>query len=391
MHNLCDIRHLITRLPYKNSQNITATWDASNNSCYYACDPSFSDREVRLYQFDHEVDKSKQFQLVAAWDAQQNDGSNSSLEKIISLHYFPDELSFCVVFSKGDICIVRKGATDEQNRVEIIGSIDSEIAAASWAPDDDLLTIVAAKGTLSFLSRTYDLIREVRLEADDLKNSSHVSVGWGTAETQFKGRKSKGLRDPTVPETVDIGRLSPYDDGSVKICWRGDGAYVAINSIEEAGRRSIRIYTRDGQLHSVSEPVDGLEGALSWRPIGNIIAGIQRQVESAAVVFFERNGLRHGHFNLRLNAEELRTWGSDIGIEWNSDSSALAVQYKDRVQIWTMDNYHYYLKKEIKNIEYNEDHFFSMNWHPEKPLLLSKSYNGKIKVFAKSSYVSDAT
>ena len=35
-----------------------------------------------------------------------------------------------------------------------------------------------------------------------------------------------------MPEKVDQGILSSHDDGCTTITWRGDGAYVAVNSIE---------------------------------------------------------------------------------------------------------------------------------------------------------------
>jgi elongator complex protein 1 len=110
----------------------------------------------------------------------------------------------------------------------------------------------------------------------------------------------QALLDPTVPESIDEGVLSAFDDRSVTISWRGDGAYFAINKVEEEQRRMVRVYSREGQLDSVSEPVDGLEGALSWRPSGNLIAGVRRLKDKIEVVFFERNGLRHGEFDLRL-------------------------------------------------------------------------------------------
>ena len=146
-----------------------------------------------------------------------------------------------------------------------------------------------------------------------------------------------------MPEYVDEGLKSEFDKGQVTISWRGDGAFVAVNSIEDKSRRMVRIFSREGVLESVTEPVDGLEGALSWRPAGNLLAGIQRKQNEVNVVFFERNGLRHGQFPLRLTAEDAQTWGAQIQLHWNTDSSVLAVIFNDRVQLWTMGNYHYYL------------------------------------------------
>lgn len=211
----------------------------------------------------------------------------------------------------------------------------------------------------------------------DMQASQHVSVGWGKRETQFQGKRAKALRDPTVPEKVDEGKLSCYDDASTAISWRGDGAYVAVNTVDEGTRRVVRVYSREGTLDSVSEPVDGLEGALSWRPLGNLIAGIQRLDDRIDVVFFERNGLRHGQFSLRLTEEDRQTWASRILLSWNIDSTVLAVRFKDRVQFWTMGNYHYYLKQEIPIlVEPDSTIPFSFEWHQEKALRVVAGSSG---------------
>ncbi|KAJ5579148.1 hypothetical protein N7450_008015 [Penicillium hetheringtonii] len=255
------------------------------------------------------------------------------------------------------------------DRIEILGSVDVGISAAAWSPDEELLAITTRARTLLYMTREFENVAEITLTQADLQSSQHVSVGWGKRETQFQGKRAKALRDPTVPEKVDEGKLSGNDDASTTISWRGDGAYVAVNSIEEGARRAVRVYSREGTLDSVSEPVDGLEGALSWRPSGNLIAGIQRLDDRIDVVFFERNGLRHGQFTLRLSEEERLSWGSQIQLSWNVDSTVLAVRFKDRVQLWTTGNYYYYLKQEIPIVVDPEFSFsYSFDWHQEKSL-----------------------
>ena len=235
-----------------------------------------------------------------------------------------------------------------EDDIVIVGSVDAGIAAAKWSPDEGLLAVATEAASFLLMSRQFEVVGETATTADDLKASKHVSVGWGRSETQFKGKRAKALRDPTVPEKVDEGRLSPNDRGHVSISWRGDGAFVAISSIEPGERRVIRVYDRECGLDSVSEPVDGLEAALSWRPAGNLIASVQRLEDRIDVVFFERNGLRHGQFDLRIDQEAMKTWASNISLDWNIDSSVLAVTYGDRYQLWTMGNYHYYLKQDIR-------------------------------------------
>ena len=288
----------------------------------------------------------------------------------MGIQYLGGTATTCLCLEGGDIITVRedKYAPDGVAHIEIVGSIDAGIAAARWSPDEELLTVATKTGAVIFMGSSFDPVVEAAMTAEDLKASKHVSVGWGKKETQFQGRGAKALRDPTIPEKVDQGVLSRYDDDATAISWRGDGAFVAINSTvdgPEGRRRVIRVYSREGELDSASEPVDGFESALSWRPSGNLIAGIQRFGDHVDVVFFERNGLRHGQFTLRSSEAQLSSC-EKIRLEWNADSSVLAVILPDTVQLWTMGNYHWYLKQEIPGAS----GLSGVAWHPEKSLRL---------------------
>ena len=342
-----------------------SVWDVASDSVVCAFGPT---KDNTLLELKRWKKYGKSFEQIAAWDA-QCPLLDLECDKILDLHYFPDSLTVCLVLAAGDLIVVREEPQAGEEKIEIVGSVDAGISAAAWSPDEALLTITTRASTLLYMTRDFENVTDITLTSDDLKASNHVSVGWGKKETQFKGKKAKALRDPTVPETVDEGVLNANDTRETTISWRGDGNSVAVNSIESDSRRVIRIFSREGVLDSVSEPVDGLVGALSWRPAGNLLAGIQRLEDRIRVVFFERNGLRHGQFDLRLSQEEWSTWGSQISLKWNVDSSVLAIRYHDRVQLWTMGNYHYYLKQEI--FLFSKEicpQSVSLTWHPEKPL-----------------------
>ena len=351
-----------------------SAWDVANDSVICAFGPTKGNVLLELKRWK-KYDQT--FQPIASWDA-PCPLPDLECDKILNFHYFSDSLTACLVLAGGDIVVVREEPQTGEEKIEILGSVDAGISAAAWSPDEELLAITTRADTLLYMTRDFENVIDVTFTSDDLKASSHVSVGWGKAETQFKGKKARALRDPTMPETVDEGILSPHDTKETTISWRGDGAFLAVNSIESDSRRVIRVYSREGILDSVSEPVDGLVGALRWRPAGNLLAGVQYLNESAKVVFFERNGLRHGQFELRLSREDLQEWGSTISLKWNVDSSVLAVCYKDRVQLWTMGNYHYYLKQEIFSVSRElYEHGVSLRWHPEKPLHFTLSSIGK--------------
>lgn len=371
MRNLKNVRlaevELHTKLP------LTATaWDTASDSIICTFGPEEENQIIELRRKRHDVvytspASQEDFETIASWDAPST-LPDLPCDQVLLLQYFADNLTAILVLQGGDIIIVREDPQPGEDKIEILGSVDVGISAAAWSPDEELLAITTRANTLLYMTREFENVAEITFSSEDLKLSRHVSVGWGKKETQFQGKRAKAMRDPTMPEKVDEGKFSSFDDSRATISWRGDGAFVAVNSVETGVRRVIRVYSREGTLDSVSEPVDGLEGALSWRPSGNLIAGIQRLDDRIDVVFFERNGLRHGQFTLRLSEEERQTWGSDIYLNWNIDSTVLAVYFKDRVQLWTMGNYHYYLKQEIVFV--GEGKKF-IRWHQEKALRLT--------------------
>lgn len=330
--------------------------------------------------------------------------------KLINFIHFVDSNQLIFVFSNGDIVTATynnnnnsndtNGIDIDETIIEIVGSIDVGISAALWSIDEETLAIITNENKLLLLSRVFEPICEKLLDSSDIKitDSKHVSVGWGKKETQFKGKGFKALererealkhaglddnatqlRDPTVNE-IEKGTLSPFDNQSVQISWRGDCDFFSVSTVEpviveDTGemyeRRVIRVFNREGELDSVNEAVDGLEHNLSWKPQGSLIASTQRHIDEEEeeeengeeqvldLVFYERNGLRHGQFNTRLNPE-IETIES---LTWSSDSEILLFQLHDRIQLWTTKNYHWYLKQEL----FAKDIIFA-KFHPEKPL-----------------------
>ncbi|KAJ0124928.1 hypothetical protein J7T55_006271 [Diaporthe amygdali] len=369
MRNLRNICHKVGKAP----SDITATcWDPSKDELLVTCGPSDPDQKIELLRaIDDATHQDPALPIlcerIASWDA-PSPNPDLPVDRVVSLHYFSDTATACLVLEGGDLIAVQEGLSPGDVHIEIMGSIDAGITAARWSPDEELLLIATKDGNVVFMSRSFDGIAEAAMSSADLAASKHVSVGWGKKETQFQGRgaKAKGLRDPTIPDKIDQGDLSTNDDGRTVVSWRGDGAYVAINTVEAGSRRVIRVYSREGVLDSVSEPVDGLEGALSWRPAGNLLAGVQRYTDHVDVVFFERNGLRHGQFTIR-STESLNDPSVNVSLEWNADSTVLAVSFASTVQLWTTGNYHWYLKQEILL----KSPFRHASWHPEKALRLA--------------------
>lgn len=380
MRNLRNTLHVGRSCPEGASLSASG-WDVGTNSIICAFGPTAQDPLIQLKRW-HSTRSGEPHDLedVASWDA-PCPLPDLECDRVLNIRHFSDSLTTCLVLAGGDIVVVRESPSDGEEKIEIVGSVDVGITAAAWSPDEELLAITTRGDTLLFMTRDFDNISNVTLATEDLKASKHVSVGWGKKETQFKGKGAKALRDPTMPEKVDEGIKSAHDDGSTTISWRGDGAYVAVNSLQASLRRVIRVYSREGLLDGVSEPVDNLEAALSWRPAGNLLAGIQRFEDDINVVFFERNGLRHGEFPLRLSRNDMASGVPAISLKWNIDSSVLAVCFLDRVQLWTMGNYHYYLKQEIHFPTISRLQMpVAVEWHPEQPFNFTVGCEGEFLV-----------
>jgi len=376
MRNLKNIRRSVVRFPDTELPLTAVAWDSSNqDSVICSFGPTESSAIVELKRVDAHAKLGAIHRSIASWDS-PCPNPDLSCDQILDLHYFADTAVVCLIFAGGDIVLVRERPLPGEELVEIAGSVDAGIAVAVWSPEEELLAICTRANNFLLMSRDFDPICDVPFSPEDVNLSKHVSVGWGKAETQFKGKRAKALRDPTMPEKVDEGSLSHLDQREISMSWRGDGTFVAVNSVEEGVRRMIRVFSRDGILDSVSEPVNYLEGALSWRPAGNIIASVQRREDGMNIVFFERNGLRHGEFGLRLTKNDMQTRASSVKLQWNVDSTVLAVVFKDCVQLWTMGNYHYYMKQEIL-LNDEQSGPLDVRWHPENPLQLAISGHGK--------------
>jgi elongator complex protein 1 len=379
MRNLRNIKDTCIEFPRDHEGNFTpisaTAWDPSDDSLVCAFGPTSDDPLLSLKRFPKDAFNPEHGLKIASWDA-PSPNPDLATDKVLNLHCFADTRTIVLILAGGDIILVREEPEPGQDPIEIVGSVDSGIAAARWSPDEELLVIATSEDTVLFMTRDFESTANVAQSSEDVKVSDHVSVGWGKKETQFEGRGAKALRDPTVPEHVDEGTLDESDDGRTSITWRGDGQFVAINAVikDERWRRIIRFYTREGVLDSVSAPVDRMGGALSWKPSGQLVAAIQHPKDhpedTVQVVFFERNGLRHGEFSLRLSPEVMNDVDDKIHLSWNVDSTVLAVTVGRMVQLWTTANYHWYLKQEIIFNEPNKTRPVSAVWHPEKPLRL---------------------
>ncbi|KAJ7799963.1 pol II transcription elongation factor [Mycena olivaceomarginata] len=395
MWNLSLATELITGIPDL-SVSRTAI-DLDENVLYAASESQNSDGEVEV----------KIWSIPQANEAGTSTGnppmnttmfttnaSTGPANQVVSLRFLPDSRRLAALMRGGDITMI---SIDEDEMPEVEGTIESGILAAAWSPDDSLLAIVTGQ---TILSAPFPY--------------APINVGWGSKQTQFHGSLGKAAAQAPTLKTVGT---SPDDDEMPRISWRGDGAFFVVSSLspvsDSSRHRTLRVYDRQAALQSTSEAVPGLEHAMTWRPSGNLIVGTQRfgfegggagKEGRHDVVFFERNGLRHGEFGVRVEdlaipsgarAEE-RKWGYKVKeLSWSSDSNVLGLWIEtdegDIFQLWTTGNYHWYLKHQIAAPKSSgPGRFTSVEWHPEQSLHVVLTTSSQIiqRTYAWETFVS---
>ena len=261
---------------------------------------------------------------------------------------------------------------DVNTNATIIGSFDDGLVSMCRSPDEEL--VVAVSGGLQgngqqviVMSAEFDLLVERPLDPEFDGSEQAVNVGWGAKETQFHGRAGKSA----AKAKADMTLSAVLDDGLINIVWREDCQFFAISHIskrssneENRKLRRIRIFDREGTLLHTSEPVGGLESGrpLAWKPSGSLIAGTVRKPNGKYVVsFFEKNGLMHGDFEIKIPSNSCSSKIVVTHLEWNKDSTVLMVVSRDvsenvhgnedqqagqyYIQLWTVSNYRWHLKQ----------------------------------------------
>ncbi|XP_075416395.1 elongator complex protein 1 [Tenrec ecaudatus] len=290
--------------------------------------------------------------------------------RLVGIQNLLDQESVCVATASGDVVLCNLST----HQLECVGSVASGISVMSWSPDQELVLLATGQQTLIMMTKDFEPILEQQIHQDDFGESKFITVGWGKKETQFHGSEGR----PTAMQIHMPESALPWDDQRPQITWRGDGQFVAVSVVcPETGGRKVRVWSRELALQSTSEPVAALGPALAWKPSGGLIASTQDKPNQQDVVFFEKNGLLHGHFTLPFRNEKVKV----NGLFWNADSSVLAVWLEDLpteeqstlrtyVQLWTVGNYHWYLKQSLHFSSCGKSKPVSLMWDPVMPYRL---------------------
>ncbi|KNF04737.1 hypothetical protein PSTG_02219 [Puccinia striiformis f. sp. tritici PST-78] len=368
-----------------------------------AYDPSLS--VISVWSITFSTTNQHECRIFASLDlpsstSHQDQPRSAPPPAIIDIKALPESAQLCLITSDGQIsvCSIEDHCTAQQ--FDNIGTFEDGIRSVSWSPDDELLVIVTYSDKLVILTKTFDVLCESQIEYGRFGDDQPISLGWGTKATQFHGSLGKSAAQAAqTPASLDDIQSPESSSDAYDISWRGDGAFFAITcptrkSDENSTSRLVKVYSRAGALSSSSEaiPNSQLGDKIAWRPEGSIIASSVRdlQKDQLNILFFERNGLQRYGFDLN----EIDSITSIWGLAWNSDSSILAVGIKKQgksgasdqpdkssyaVQLWTRNNYHWYLKHEVQsdlNDEPTIESSPSMMWHPELPLCLYLNLGG---------------
>ncbi|KAM7389360.1 hypothetical protein PAMP_023344 [Pampus punctatissimus] len=301
------------------------------------------------------------------------DGTGS----VVGLQDLAELESACLATAGGDVVLFNFNTF----QLECVGSVDSGLTSMSWSPDEELVALTTGQETVIMMTKDFEPITEVGIHQDDFGEGKFITVGWGKKETQFHGSEGK---QAAQRKNQEVQPAAVWDDRRPRVTWRGDGQLFAVSAVcPQTGSRKVRVWNREGVLQATSEPINGLEQALCWKPSGSLIASTQRHPNKHSVVFMEKNGLLHGDFTLPFSKDQTKV----KELLWNSDSTVLTVWLEDMtagedgqvntyIQLWTVGNYHWYLKQSLDFGRDPQKAPVCVCWDPERPLRLHVVMSG---------------
>ena len=78
-------------------------------------------------------------------------------ETIVDFHYLNNSTFLCCILSGGDIFLIKTEAEESEEKIQIIGNMETGILAAQWTVDEETLAI--ASGTNRHIPPLYQRSR----------------------------------------------------------------------------------------------------------------------------------------------------------------------------------------------------------------------------------------
>jgi elongator complex protein 1 len=279
------------------------------------------------------------------------------------------------------------------------------LASVKLSPDQDLIALADQDNDVSILSSDCSLIHTSNALTQNDSVHKPVGVGWGSKETQFFGLDGRPSKEKQTNEKIvldedelaNIDRIESSDifkqfkakrERSTVIDWRGDGQYLAtLTYIQENDKHYLKVWNRNLDLQYMSEQLVTMErGLISWIPNGQYVCCAQRRDNRInEIAMFEKNGMVHQRITLptfmpHLYIQELM-WSPDskilalVVVQFSVNSNS-QVTSNHLIMLYTMQNFHYYLKYS-SYLNCDVDHY-SLRWNPiHHNALYVSSANGK--------------
>lgn len=246
--------------------------------------------------------------------------------------------------SNGTLAVVDVNA----RAAEEIGAMDGGICGVAWSSNQEMVAVVTGVGTLLVMNTQWEVLHETQLDA--------------FLPSELTRKQQNGVE--------------------IAVCWREDAQFLVVNvpvigGVGDKAMQKVMVFTGQLEFHALGRLEDGraipqLGAALDWSPNHSLIASSETRKEQLFVVFFERNGLRHGEFTLPAEYRASAFRVQQVG--WNIESDVLAValesttdqdQQQSVVQLWMRNNYHWYLKQE-RRLHLENKQLVQFAWDDEK-------------------------
>uniref|UniRef100_A0A1I8PUH9 Elongator complex protein 1 n=1 Tax=Stomoxys calcitrans TaxID=35570 RepID=A0A1I8PUH9_STOCA len=263
---------------------------------------------------------------------------------IVAAEYLALDNEICLATAAGEVLLINP----DTKQVNEGTFCDVGIECMAWSPDQEVVVFVTKQHNVVVMTCTYDPLTEHALAEENSElEGEFVNVGWGKKETQFHGSEGKeaAKRKQMEDTAVNVEEI-PKD---IVISWRADGAYFVVSYVSLSRGRTFKVFDIEGKLQFVGEKQTQLGHATAWRPSGTWIAIPQRLPNKSTVALFEKNGLRHREIVLPFDLQQEPV----EDIKWSSDSEILSIKTAQKIYLYTIGNYHWYLKQ-VLDIEHQE-------------------------------------
>lgn len=291
--------------------------------------------------------------------------------EIILLEFIVELGSILIICKNG--YLIQEAVSSFSPPSRIIKRHHRLIEAAKLSPSQDLIAFADENNDLYLI--TIDGAQLYHVNALTQNESLHrpVGVGWGSRETQFFGLDGRlsaeeqarpliHLSDfelewiETIEASEAFSKFRRSQNKATRIDWRGDGQYLAtLTYLEDLDRNCFKIWNRKLELQYKSESLISVErGMMCWMPNGKYLCLAQRRDKVInEIAMFEKNGMVRHRLTLPIMPKcdgQVVKYSYVKDLTWSPDSMILAIVLKsfpgggETLMLYTMQNFHYYLK-----------------------------------------------